>query len=69
MHVYNEIQILFTSHATLFRYVFKLNTSDANMHRFFIVLSKMTYFMVGIENSGPALRPVGQRAVIVFMRV
>jgi hypothetical protein len=29
----------------------------------------IAYFIVGIVNSGPALRPVGQRAVIVFMRV
>jgi len=27
------------------------------------------YFMVGIENSAPARKPVGQRAVTVFMRV
>ena len=27
------------------------------------------YFIVGIENSAPARRPVGQRAVMVFMRV
>jgi hypothetical protein len=27
------------------------------------------YFIVGIENSAPARRPVGQRAVMVFIRV
>ena len=34
----------------------------------FLLLNE-DYFIVGIVNSGPALRPVGQRAVIVFMRV
>ena len=29
----------------------------------------MDYFIVGIENSAPARRPVGQRAVMVFIRV
>jgi len=27
------------------------------------------HFIVGIENSAPARKPVGQRAVIVFIRV
>jgi len=29
----------------------------------------LIYFIVGIENSAPARRPVGQRAVMVFIRV
>ena len=29
----------------------------------------LDYFIVGIENSAPARKPVGQRAVIVFIRV
>lgn len=33
------------------------------------VTAAFFYFIVGIENSAPARRPVGQRAVIVFMRV
>ena len=32
-------------------------------------IADFDHFIVGIENSAPARKPVGQRAVIVFIRV